>query len=418
MPAANDGGQRMDSSRYWNTIRSPKDWQHTRDVWDLGRMRTVDHVPGQYHYAMGDATNAYSREKMKKFTREIVFAPAEKFLFVFDHVVSTDASFHKAWLLHGVNQPSVDQDVGQGTAESKTFENANAFRFQEGKGELLVHSLLPRERVVIRRGGPGQDFYTPGDDQGGAWGSGENWPLEPAEGGPLPRTQNSCACGRHSRVRISPRSRLRIGRTSFQENGASRSHHRCLPKKTFFCMFLRWEMWGQQERSGRADEGSNFAGAAIEQGPCVVFAKSESTTQGGEVSIPAIHCSSFMACGLQPNDVYSVQFYGPNVASSPASALPGVEVDRGDALKEAASGALRLNKPIAGDLRVHIGRLQAIGLTQRRKKQLFFCRDIFAVRNDTLGASEQLDNDGNVAACLSKYALGIARGKTWRGLSR
>ena len=63
LPAANDGGQRMDSSRYWNTIRSPEDWNRTRDLWDLGSMRVVDHVPGQYHYAMGDASNAYSRDK-------------------------------------------------------------------------------------------------------------------------------------------------------------------------------------------------------------------------------------------------------------------------------------------------------------------------------------------------------------------
>ncbi len=61
LPAANDGGQRMDSSRYWNTIRSREDWNRTRDLWDLGTMRVVDYVPGQYHYALGDASNAYSR---------------------------------------------------------------------------------------------------------------------------------------------------------------------------------------------------------------------------------------------------------------------------------------------------------------------------------------------------------------------
>ena len=36
-------------------------------------MRVVDYVPGQYHYAMGDASNAYSREKLKRFTREILY---------------------------------------------------------------------------------------------------------------------------------------------------------------------------------------------------------------------------------------------------------------------------------------------------------------------------------------------------------
>ena len=89
LPAANDGGQRMDSSRYWNTIRSPEDWNRTRDLWGLGFMRILDYVPGQYHYAMGDATNAYSREKLERFTREIVYAPTQRLLFVFDRVVST-----------------------------------------------------------------------------------------------------------------------------------------------------------------------------------------------------------------------------------------------------------------------------------------------------------------------------------------
>ena len=36
------------------------------------------------------------------------------------------------------------------------------------------------------RGGSGSDFWTPGDDRGGAWGSGQNWSLEPWTGGPLP----------------------------------------------------------------------------------------------------------------------------------------------------------------------------------------------------------------------------------------
>ena len=33
-PAANDGGQRMDSSRFWNSVRSLEDWRRTRDLWD------------------------------------------------------------------------------------------------------------------------------------------------------------------------------------------------------------------------------------------------------------------------------------------------------------------------------------------------------------------------------------------------
>jgi hypothetical protein len=99
---------------------------------------------------MGDASNAYSPEKLKRFTREVLYVPGKDLLFVFDRVVSSHPSFRKAWLLHGVNQPSVDADDGKGTAQAKEFKNAATFRFRDGSGELLVHSLLPRERLVTR----------------------------------------------------------------------------------------------------------------------------------------------------------------------------------------------------------------------------------------------------------------------------
>ncbi len=67
-PAANDGGQRMDSSRYWNTIRSVEDWEQTRDLWDLAHMEITDYVPGEFQYARGDATHAYGSSKLELFT--------------------------------------------------------------------------------------------------------------------------------------------------------------------------------------------------------------------------------------------------------------------------------------------------------------------------------------------------------------
>ena len=73
----------MDSSRFWNTIRSPEDFQRTRDLWNLGSMNVVDYVPGQYHYAKGDASNAYSRDKLKRFTREVLYVPAKDLLLRF-----------------------------------------------------------------------------------------------------------------------------------------------------------------------------------------------------------------------------------------------------------------------------------------------------------------------------------------------
>ncbi|MGH9617654.1 MAG: heparinase II/III domain-containing protein, partial [Acidobacteriaceae bacterium] len=184
--AANDGGQRMDSSRFWNTVRSLEDWEKTRDLWDLGHLRIVD-ASDKYNYALGDATRAYSPRKVSRFTRQLLYLPALDVLLVFDRVVSTGAAFRKAWLLHAVNEPSVEGqsagDIGHGGEE---FPNAPRFRIQEGDGEILVHTLLPAMHSTTRRGGPEYEFWTPGNSTGGAWGTGRNWPVDPAEGGPLP----------------------------------------------------------------------------------------------------------------------------------------------------------------------------------------------------------------------------------------
>ena len=355
LPAANDGGQRMDSSRFWNTIRSPEDFQRTRDLWNLASMRVVDYAPGQYHYAMGDATHAYSPEKLRRFTREIVYVPG--FLFVFDRVVSTRAAFRKAWLLHGVNQPSVDQDAGQGIAEAKEFKNASTFRFREGSGELLVHSLLPREHVITRCGGPGRDFYTPGDDHGGPWGSGENWPLDPPGGGPLPNDPKLQHMWKtfwgddFSKLQPSNRKNLVPGAWRIEVSPA-------LPAEEDF--FLHVFEIGNTGTTGtrRAEliDGVNFLGAASEAGPFVLFSASDSAAQGGEVSLPDLACDSLIASGLSPDTVYELSFTGPNVSSSATAALPGVLVEMMH-LRSNGHGVLRLEKPHLGNLRLRLAKV-------------------------------------------------------------
>jgi hypothetical protein len=92
----NDGGQRMDSSRFWNTVRSLDDWERTRERWDLGTMRAVDNKPGSYHYALGDATHAYSSRNLKRFTRELLYKPDSDCLIIFDRVISTDPALREA----------------------------------------------------------------------------------------------------------------------------------------------------------------------------------------------------------------------------------------------------------------------------------------------------------------------------------
>jgi len=357
LPAANDGGQRMDSSRFWNTIRSPQDWERTRDLWNLGTMCVVDFVPGRYHYAMGDATNAYSRQKLTQFTREIFFAPADNLLFVFDRVVSTNPALRKAWLLHGVNPPEVDQDPLHESTEVKEVKNASVFRFREGKGELLVHCLLPRERMVTRRGGPGQEFYTSGDDQGGPWGSGQNWPLEPEQGGPLPQDPKLIHMWKtfwgddFSRILPSNRKNVVPGAWRIEVSPS-------LPARED--LFLHVFEIGDAGTTGKKRmalaDGSNFAGGVSESGPCVLFATADSSSSEGEVSLPDLAFTSLTISGLTPNAVYELSFNGPNVSSSAAAALPGVTTN---ILRARANshGVLRLETSSPGNSRLRIARV-------------------------------------------------------------
>jgi heparin/heparan-sulfate lyase len=356
LAAANDGGQRMDSSRFWNTVRGPEDWEHTRDLWNLGSMRVVDHAPGHYDYAMGDASNAYSPDKLKKFTREVVYLPGKNLLFVFDLVVSVDPAFRKAWLLHGVNQPSVDADEGKGTETTKEFKNAATVRFREGSGELLVHSLLPRDRVVTRRGGPGADFFCPGDEHGGGWGSGENWPLEPQEGAELPedpklRRMWKTFWGRDlSKIQPSNRKNVVPGAWRVEVSPAQPA------EKDFFLHVFEIGKIGIPGKRTDLIDGVNFVGAASESGPFVLFATSGSSARGGEVSLPNLACDSLIVSGLQPDTFYELSFTGPNVAVSSATALPGVLIDI-LRLRSNSKGIMRLERPHCGDLHLRIARV-------------------------------------------------------------
>ena len=357
LPAANDGGQRMDSSRYWNTIRSPEDWNRTRDIWDLGSMRVVDHVPGQYHYAMGDASKAYAREKLRCFTREILYVPGHGVLFVFDRVVATNPSLRKVWLLHGVNQPTVDEDDGKASPNVQDFRNANTFCFAEGSGELLVHSLLPRERVVTRRGGKGNEFYTPGDDHGGGFGSGESWPLEPAEGAPLPEDPKLRRMWKlfwgEDFNKILPSNRKNVVPGSWRVEVTP-----ALPaEEDFFLHVLEIGSTGKtgHKRTALLD-GVHFQGAAFERGPMVLFSTAGLIVSSGEMSFPDLACDTLIITSLEPNCVYELNFGGRNISSSPKAVLPGVAAGT-ERIRANSKGVLRVEHQDFANLRLRLVRV-------------------------------------------------------------
>ena len=284
--------------------------------------------------------------------------PEHGVLFVFDRVVSNNPSFRKAWLLHGVNQPSVDQDGGKGVPGAQDFRNAKTFRFAGGSGRVAgAFASSEGTRQSPGEEATGDEFYTPGDDHGGAWGTGENWPLEPPEGAPLPEDPKL----RHmwklfwgedfNRILSSNRKNVVPGRWRVEVSPA-------LPAEEDF--FLHVFEIGDQGKTGqkRAEllDGVNFQGAAFERGPMVLFSTAGSMVSAGEVSLPDLVCESLIITSLQPDSVYELNFVGLNSASSPAAVLPGITAGT-ERIRANAKGVLRVESRELSNLRLRIARI-------------------------------------------------------------
>jgi heparin/heparan-sulfate lyase len=311
--AANDGGQRMDSSRYWNTVRSREDFEKTRDLWATGNMEATDYKPDAYHYARGNATRAYSESKVEHFTRELVYTPNNNVVIVFDRVRSTDASYKKVWLLHGVNEPNFaaagnGRSIGQG---GTSYSNASAFTFEDGQGRLRVHTLLPRERDVVKRGGKGWEFWTPGDEFGGNWGSGRNWESDPPEGGSLPadpylRKMWKTFYG-ESFEKLSPSNAKAIVPAAWRVEVSPAKP----AKEDFFLHVLEIGDKGQT-RTPKIElaDGSNLNGAVVEGGTVAVFSTVDGFLSTGELTIPDVETRNLLISGLKPHAKYELQMTG------------------------------------------------------------------------------------------------------------
>ena len=351
LEAANDGGQRMDSSRFWNTVRSLEDWEKTRDIWDIGRMRIVD-ASSKYNYALGDATRAYSPAKVSCFTRQLLYLPALDVLLVFDRVVSTDPAFRKTWLLHAVNKPSVEgQSAGNIGNGGEEFQNAPRFRFQEGEGEILVHTLLPATHSTTRRGGPGYEFWTPGDSVGGAWGTGRNWPLEPAEGGPLPTEPDLRAMWKtfwgadYDRIERSNHKNVIPGAWRIEVTPSK-------PAKED--LFLHAIEIGDRGKTGNVKvellAGSNIVGAAC-SGIAAFFSSTNSPIDDAECDLPGEPNNTLWFGGLHANRHYTIEFAGSNLPNSAPSGIP--LVSRNIVANDNGIAFLEGSFPAASRMRIH-----------------------------------------------------------------
>ena len=147
--AANDGGQRMPGDR-WDTCRSFESL--LSDDYTVGKVQAHSFGPDldvpEYSYLKGDITSAYS-DKVKDVRRSFVFlnikdstVPAS--LVIYDH------GFRKFWLLHSIEEPSVD-----GT-------EFTVARTMDGDSGMLKNTVLLPEKdnvSITAVGGPGKEFW-------------------------------------------------------------------------------------------------------------------------------------------------------------------------------------------------------------------------------------------------------------------
>jgi hypothetical protein len=74
MDAANDGGQRMDSSRFWNSVRSLKDWSTRATCGTAGTCPPSDPCPWTLHVRARRRTGLHP-SKVESFVRDLAWLP-------------------------------------------------------------------------------------------------------------------------------------------------------------------------------------------------------------------------------------------------------------------------------------------------------------------------------------------------------
>lgn len=176
--AANDGGQRWpngtDHPRTVEMLKEP-DYQ-------MGHVTAHAIGPNaqspEYSYIAGNITNAYAPQKVSTVTRSMVTFntgnetyPAS--FVVFDRIIAKNPTFKKTWLLHTIQEPTLqDRNI-------TVIRNGEAFTGGQYNGKLIAKSLLPEQATHTKIGGPGREFWVNGqnyvpeeidpDTEPGAW---------------------------------------------------------------------------------------------------------------------------------------------------------------------------------------------------------------------------------------------------------
>jgi hypothetical protein len=241
-----------------------------------------------------------------------------------------------------VTAPAEGTSVGTG---GTSFRDASIVTFEDGQGRLRVHSLLPREREVVVRGGPGFEFWTPGDDSGGAWGSGRNWPLDPPEGGPLPEDPYLLKMWKtfwDGIDRLSPSNRRAVVPGGWRMEVSPATPRE---EDVFLHVLEVGDRGVAATRKALAIEGHALAGAVIEGDATVLFADGDDAS--AEATLPDVRTKSLLLAGLVPGAAYEVQVTSSVAPGAPAWRATAEAGDEGTAIVSwdgVRDGRLRLRR--------------------------------------------------------------------------
>ncbi|MBN1674700.1 MAG: hypothetical protein JXR37_26890 [Kiritimatiellae bacterium] len=120
-------------------------------IWNTADIRKYEHVADSHTYAVGDASDAYTR-KIDFYEREFVYLRPDAFV-VFDRVTSADPAFVKAWNIHTVDEPVSSDPPTQTGQGMNRYADARQFTLVHDGNVTDLHLLVPVTNTVTVRGG-------------------------------------------------------------------------------------------------------------------------------------------------------------------------------------------------------------------------------------------------------------------------
>src|SRR5690606_30340605 len=111
----------------------------------------ADVTPAYTNSQSGRGTFSHRTRRIDRFWRGLIYDRKDDVVTVIDHVISTDASFPKRWLLHSLSQPNP-------TTGGFIIEPRTAHSPKHSADRLQSQVLLPRHASVVAIGGSGAEF--------------------------------------------------------------------------------------------------------------------------------------------------------------------------------------------------------------------------------------------------------------------